>query len=170
LSYTLSKTNRKYAGINGGQAFPFKFDRRHILNLTGQMRVKQGLKSSRHLNFSFAFSSGHRVTIPIGMYKGIEPPFWLQQAASYIPPKEQENALYRQLMSKTNGYTLPCYFRIDIGYNIHKKHKRTATDLDIGIFNILNRKNPYLIFYEDDQWKQLSIFPVIPSVKWRLSF
>jgi len=34
----------------------------------------------------------------------------------------------------------------------------------------MNRKNPYLIFYEDGTYKQLCILPVMPSVNWKIQF
>ena len=170
VSYTLSKTDRLFADINDGKKFPFKFDRRHILNLTGQILTHKRENSDQHLNIMLAFSSGHHITLPVGVYDGIEPPFWAQQSGIYIPPKEQENALYRQLMSETNGYSLPYYLRADIGYNFRKLGRRFISEFTIGIFNLLNRRNSYLIFYDENRWKQLSIFPIIPSIKWTLSF
>lgn len=170
LSYTLSKTDRLFDEINDGKRFPFKFDRRHILNITGQILTLKRKNKEQSFNFSLAFSSGHNITIPIAMYQGVTPPYWNIKSGTYAPPKEEENAYYRQLMSETNGYSMPYYLRIDIGYNFHKTGKRFVRDLTVGIFNVLNRKNPYLVFYDEDRWKQLSIFPIIPSVKWVLNF
>jgi hypothetical protein len=31
-------------------------------------------------------------------------------------------------------------------------------------------RNPYIIFYEDGTWKQLSILPIMPSVNWKIQF
>jgi hypothetical protein len=170
LSYTLSKTDRLFNEINGGEKFPFKFDRRHILNFTGQILTRKRKNTKQHFNLMAAYSSGHSLTLPIGMYKGIEFPYWGLKRRGNVTPKEQENALYRQLMSSINGYSLPYYLRIDIEYNFSRTYKRFTSDLSIGIFNVLNRQNPYLIFYEDDRWKQLSIFPLIPSIRWTLEF
>ena len=43
-------------------------------------------------------------------------------------------------------------------------------ELTIGIYNILNRKNPYLVFYERNSWRQLSILSLVPSVRWEMHF
>lgn len=169
-SYTLSKTDRRFADINDGKSFPFKFDRRHILNFTGQVLTREREYSNQHFNIVCNFSSGHHITLPVSIYEGIEPPYWMQQTGVYIPPKEQENALYRQLMGKTNGYSLPYYLRIDLSYSFLRLGKRFVNEFNIGIFNLLNRHNPYLIFYDEDRWKQLSIFPILPSFKWSLRF
>jgi len=170
LSYTLSKTDRLFDKINNGKKFPFKFDRRHILNLTGQVLTRKRKSSEQHFNLSAAFSSGNHITLPVGMYQGIIPPAWDRMVGPYIPPQMRDNIYNRQLMSDVNGYTLPNYFRIDIGYSFMRTGKRFTKELAFGLFNVLNRQNPYLIFYGENQWKQLSIFPIIPSIKWTLSF
>lgn len=170
LSYTLSKTTRLFDDINNGKKFPFKFDRRHILNFTGQVLIRKRKSREQHFNVSAAFSSGHNITLPVGMYKGIEPPEWNRMAGVYISAKERDNIYSRQLMSDVNACTLPYYLRIDAGYSFLRTGKRFTSELVIGLFNVLNRQNPYLVFYDEDRWKQLSIFPIIPSVKWTLSF
>jgi hypothetical protein len=170
LSYTLSKTTRQYVEINDGKTFPFKFDRRHILNLTGQILLKKKPKSEKYFNMSFSYSSGNHITLPIGIYQGVELPYWNAQSGIYIPPRENDNIYYRQLMSSVNGYQMPYYMRLDIGYNYHKIAKHCTHDFTIGVFNMLNRQNPYLIYNEDGIWKQLSIFPIIPSIQWSLNF
>ncbi len=42
LSYTLSKTDRIFPSLNFGNPIPFKFDRRHMLNLTGEFKMSEG--------------------------------------------------------------------------------------------------------------------------------
>lgn len=170
LSYTLSKTTRKYLDMNDGKEFPFKFDRRHIVNLNAQFIIKKQKNKEQNLNLALSFSSGHKATIPIGMYKGELPPFWDIMGDGAINGLMDENAYSRQLMSGVNNYNLPDYCRIDIGYAFIKKRKKSTSELTIGVYNVLNRKNPYLIFYQDDRWKQLSILPIIPSVQWHVTF
>lgn len=169
LSYTLSNTTRKYVEINDGIEFPFKFDRRHILNLNAQFITKKHKNKEQNLNLALSYSSGNKATIPIGMYKGILPPYW-DNMQGQINDLMDENAYSRQLMSGTNNFNLPNYCRIDIGYAFIKKHKKSTREFIIGVYNVLNRKNPYLMFYQDDSWKQLSILPIIPSFQWNVSF
>lgn len=170
LSYTLSKTTRKYSDLNNGKEFPFKFDRRHILNLNAQFITKRKKGREQNFNVALSYSSGHKATIPIGMYKGELPPYWDIMGDGAINGLMDENAYSRQLMSAVNNLNLPDYFRIDIGYTFIKKHKKSTSEFTIGVYNMLNKKNPYLIFYQDERWKQLSILPIIPSIQWSLSF
>ena len=170
VSYTLSKTSRQYDEINNGEWFAFKFDRRHILSVVSQLQTIKKKNKGQFLNLSLSYSSGHNTTIPTTMYKGVELPYW--SIATLRNPSMNENSYYRQLMSDKNGYKMPDYFRIDIGYSFKKKTKRTTRELTIGVFNVLNRQNSYLVFYDnlDSKWKQLSIFPIIPSISWSIGF
>lgn len=170
LSYTLSKTTRKYIDLNNGNEYPFKFDRRNILNLNTQFITKKQKNKEQNLNLALSYSSGHKATIPIGMYKGELPPFWDLMGDGAINRLMDENAYSRQLMSEINNFNLPFYCRVDIGYSFIKKHKKSIREFTIGVYNALNRKNPYLIFYQDESWKQLSILPIIPSVQWNVTF
>ena len=70
---------------------------------------------------------------------------------------------------------MPAYHRLDLGVNIHKEKKWGEATWSFGIYNVYNRKNPfYLYFSYDDnahkQLKQISIFPLIPSVSYQFKF
>ncbi|HOZ85995.1 MAG TPA: hypothetical protein PK191_10955, partial [Niabella sp.] len=61
-------------------------------------------------------------------------------------------------------------FRIDIGYSLLKRKKKYNKEFSFSIYNVLNRQNPFLVFYDKGKWKQLSLLPMVPSVKWRVFF
>jgi hypothetical protein len=173
FAYTLSKSDRQFNEINEGKIFPFKFDRHHNLNYQSKYTFKKAEKREKNFHASFYFSSGNRIIIPLGHYEGVLPPFWEQQdGALYIPPIEDENAYSREEMSAMNDYQMPNYMRMDIGYSTIKKKKKFSREFTFSIFNVLNRHNPYLIFYDNDdsKWKQLSILPIVPSVMWKIWF
>ncbi len=171
IAYTLSKTNRHFQEINNNASFPFKFDRRHILNIQSQLITKKKGQREQSIYLLTVISSGHHETIQLGKYEGVMPPYWNQRSeGTSISAEKNENAYSRQLLSTINGYDLPTYIRVDMGYNFKKIGIRYTREFGISIFNVLNNKNPYLIFYSDHQWKQLSIFPILPSVKWSIEF
>jgi len=171
FSYTFSKSDRTFAEINDGESFPFRFDRRHMFNINASITTKSANTKNQFLNTAFSMTSGNRVTIPVAMYKGVEPPYWSQRDRGlYVSPRKMENALYRQKIGEENGYLLPSYVRFDVGYTFQKKKEKYTRSLTVGLYNVLNRQNPYLVFHEDGRWQQLSIFPLFPSVKWLLEF
>jgi len=50
------------------------------------------------------------------------------------------------------------------------KRRTWQHELTFSLYNVLNRKNPYLVFHEEDRWKQLSLLSIIPSIRWELRF
>lgn len=171
LSYTLSKTNRYFPEVNDNLSFPFKFDRRHILNIQSQFVTKKNGHREQSISAFAAISSGHHETIPLGKYQGVLPPFWNQRSGGImVSIEENTNAYSRQLLSSINGFTLPTYIRVDVAYNFKRVRKRYTREFTMSVFNVLNNQNPYLVFYSDSQWKQLSIFPILPSFKWSIEF
>nr|WP_321487298.1 hypothetical protein [uncultured Draconibacterium sp.] len=176
LAYTLSKATRQFKQINNGKSYPFKFDRRHILNLqskytTAERKTKKGHKQEQYINTVLSYSSGHNTTLPVGTYQGVMPPYWniLEQGWDF-PQQLEDNAYHRQEMTLRNGFKMKDYFRVDIAYTFVKHKLKSTRELSFSVFNALNRQNPYLFFYEDNKWQQLSIAPIMPSVRWTISF
>lgn len=174
LAYTLSKTDRTYTIINGGKTFPFKFDRRHILNLQAKQTVssyknKKGTKVEHALSAGLRLSSGNRLTVPIGSYQGYAPPYWEHMSPGHhFPPEFHENIYDRQLMSGKNAIKMKNYFRVDLGYSLKKAGRVFTNEFTFSIFNVFNRHNPYTYFQDQGEWKQLSIVPIMPSIRYSL--
>ena len=118
-----------------------------------------------------AFSSGHKTTLAVGEYLGITPPYWEQRDGGIeISSEMNHQAYHRQLMSSKNGYSMPNYLRFDLGYSFHRIREKYQRKFTISIFNITNHKNPYLYFNDENEWHQLSIFPIMPSFRYNITF
>ena len=108
---------------------------------------------------SWVYSTGDAVTYPSGKY--------------YI---DGEIVSY---YTERNGYRMPAYHRMDVGvtYNVPKK-KRIESQWSASIYNVYNRKNAYMIYFEpvDEenpdvlQAVKVTLFPIIPSVSWNCKF
>lgn len=171
VAYTLSKTDRRFPTINSGRVFPFKFDRPHIFNFQGKYTLARGMdegvRTEHVLNSSVQFSSGHHYTLCVGKYEGVEMPYWGQVKDMVTHPDEFYDQIFdRQLMSPKNGLRMRNYFRVDAGYSYKRTGKKFASELTVSVFNLLNRRNPYQYYYEEGTWKQLSILPILPSIRW----
>ena len=46
IGYTLSKTDREFKGLNGGNAYPAKYDRRHDLSFVGMLDLSERVSLS----------------------------------------------------------------------------------------------------------------------------
>jgi hypothetical protein len=77
-----------------------------------------------------------------------------------------------------NNFRMKAYHRLDLGIQFHKKKKWGERTWEITIYNAYNRKNPFF-YYNDDsynngkhqsQLKQVSLFPIIPSVTYSFKF
>ena len=68
-----------------------------------------------------------------------------------------------------NGVVAPMYFRLDLGYALRIESSRSSHELTLSVFNVTNRHNPYMIYNEDGVWKQLSIMPILPSIRYRMT-
>ena len=113
-------------------------------------------KMTVSLNGLFTFQSGHWETVSAGEYPAFTP-FGETVIIDYF--------------TSTNNYRMPDYIRLDIGCNIDFK-TRYLQELNIGIYNVLNRHNPFSIIYDDKsrEWRQVSLIPIMPSISYKIKF
>ncbi len=128
LSYTLSKTNRVFDEINGGESFPYRYDRRHNANIQAHYEI---LPDKLDIAANWIYQTGYAITIPLQKYivgdDLINPGVFLP-----IP-----------VFSQRNAFRLSDYHRMDLSLNYTVTKKRLKTTLSLGGYNIYNRKNPY---------------------------
>jgi TonB-dependent Receptor Plug Domain/CarboxypepD_reg-like domain len=168
LSYTLANTDRQFTNINNGETYPFRYDARHNIALTFNYQL------SKKWDFSatFVYKTGEPITVPIYIIDGENPD-------SKLP----NNAF---IYSKRNAYRMPDYHRADVAFNrttLTKKGRQKTWSF--SFFNVYNRANPaYVIVVNErvsfdrttgiSEYKQTlqqkSIFSIIPSVTYSLSF
>lgn len=159
VAYTYSKTDRLFKNLNDGKAFPAKFDRPHILNVTADYKISSDERKEIALTSLFTYQSGHWETVAAGKYDG-----FLIREPDKVPLK---------YMTTLNNFEMPAYIRLDLGcrvkYNMDKKCPQT---LNVGIYNVFNRHNPFSLTFDTEErvWKQVSIFPIMPSLSWTIEF
>jgi hypothetical protein len=154
LSYTLSRTERLFDGINNGEWFAARQDRTHDLALVGAYK----LNDKWTLSANWIFYTGDAVTFPAGKYT-----------------IDDRVVFY---YTKRNGYRMPNYHRLDLGATMQLKKKgRYASDLTFSLYNAYGRENPYTITFrqsEKDPEKteavQTALFKYIPSISYNFKF
>lgn len=157
VAYTWSKTDRSFPKVNEGQPFPAKFDRRHILNVQVSWIIVSDTKRDIGVTGFFTYQSGHWETVPDGEYLALLPLGGLFTLDYYS--------------GGVNNYEMPPYMRLDLG--CYFKYKgRYPQELKIGVYNVLNRHNPFAITYDDrsGQWRQISLLPIMPSISYSIEF
>ena len=73
--------------------------------------------------------------------------------------------------------------RLDLSFNWHRKFsERMSRTLNLSIYNAYNNRNPFLVYvytdtyyennqyYEDRKLRQLTLFPILPTLSYTLSF
>ncbi len=154
LSYTYSKSDRNYELINGGETFPFKYDRPHDFS----MATTFVLRKDKVISANFLISSGYNITLPEAKYFG------------YLPTQSTTSNNVRYLVNNRNNYRLPPYHRFDIAYSLSKEKKYGKQFWIFSIYNLYSRRNPYFIYEENGQLKQFSLFPIVPTITYRIEF
>jgi hypothetical protein len=157
IGYTLSRTEKQFDEINNGIVYPAKYDRTHDLNIICVYNLSRKLS----LSGTFIYATGSAMTIP--EYKYLI-------AGNVITG-----------YSGTNAFRMPSYNRLDLSANyVLKKNKKYESSLNLSIYNVYNRANPYFIYFEitGDVYeynlkitpKQVTLFPIIPSISWEFKF
>lgn len=176
IGYTLSWTQLQFDELNNGKTFYARYDRRHDLSLVGIYKLKkeQPGKNGLTLSSTWVYGTGNAITLPIGEYN-----------APIHQPGKSTNQYMSQYVSQYTGrnqFRMAPYHRWDIGLQIHKKNPKTVRTIEISLYNAYSRQNPFFYYIgsksgglspssgSDRVLKQISLFPIIPSISWNLKF
>ncbi len=159
LGYTLSWTWRQFSELNEGEKYPAKYDRRNDLSLVTMYSLNKKWK----LSGVFIYGTGNATTLPERFYI--------------------INGTLTQEYSKINQYRLAAYHRFDVSATytpVPKKKKKLQSSWVFSVYNIYSRLNPYFVYFDQEgspynnslkvAIKQVSLFPIIPSVTWNFVF
>jgi hypothetical protein len=159
IGYTLSWTWRQFDALNDGIKFPAKYDRRHDLSVV----ATYDLNAKWKLGGVFVYATGNATSLPERFYL--------------------MNGVLTQEYSAINQYRLAAYHRMDLSATFTPKParvKKVQSSWVFSIYNVYNRYNPYFIYFAQSgsplagnlniQAKQVSLFPILPSVTWNFKF
>lgn len=157
IGYTYSKTTRQFENINEGIPYLFKYDRPHDLSVVIIHKI------NKNVNFSltWVYGTGNAITLPVSAYSIITET-GLEQIYVY---------------EGINTFRMRDYHKMDIGFNFSKEKKWGTRMWSLSIYNVYNRQNPYYYFFEKKSnnsnevvLKQLSMFPIMPSISYNAYF
>lgn len=170
IGYTLAWTWRQFPEINDGKVFLARYDRRHDLSIVNMYEINKHWRVSA----TFVFATGQRTTLPVS--------FFLNEGEVHY------------VYGKRNWYRLPPYHRLDFGFTyiiIPKKKKKIDfySDITVSVYNAYNRLNPFFVYIDPKgsiggsqdpndpnsgelqfRAKQVSLFPILPSITWNFKF
>jgi hypothetical protein len=171
IGYTLAKTERFFPDIQA-TPFPAKYDRRHDLCIVGSYELNEKWT----FGAVFVYATGNTLTLPSSWYL------------------HDQNLLFDY--NARNSTRMPSYHRLDVSatrfdsptkkiYNSDLDEyvdtkKRFRSNWSFSVYNVYNHANPFFLFLQGNgklvqgnfslRVKQVSLFPIIPSVTWNFSF
>lgn len=175
VGYTLAWSYRQFDDILDGEPFPYRFDRRHDASVV----VLYEINKKYTITGSWVYSTGNATTVPEGFF--------------VLQSPQGEDFRIIPTYTDRNSYRMPAYNRLDLGFVINFNHKWGTSDLTISVYNAYDRRNPYFLYIDDNrnelieendgqpldatdlqniefQPKQVSLFPILPSVTWNFKF
>jgi hypothetical protein len=154
ISYTLSKTERKINGINGGNWYNARQDRTHDISIVTILE----LNPKWTVSGVFVYNTGNAVTYPTGKYN-----IGNQTIFQY---------------ANRNANRMPDYHRLDVSVTYENKtKKKNVGSWNFSLYNVYGRENAYRIAFQDDpldntktQIVQTALFKWVPSVTYNFKF
>ena len=173
IGYTWSKSMRLFdrpgQELNDKKPFPAKYDRRHDFSIVLSYKINSRIDISA----TWVYSTGNAATLSLQEYAQAQ-----ATADEYAEIDPEGWNGYLTSPSGRNNFRMPDYHRMDISANFHREFKNCSRTINVSVYNLYNRKNPYMI-YESHEYSyagyngalvQLSIFPILPSVAYTLKF
>jgi len=170
IGYTLSWTQLQFDDVNLGNKFYAKYDRRHDIAIVGIYEINDNIT----LSSTWVYGTGNAITLPLAEYSPV--PHQLNEGPSN---NLNNGGFYYSTINEygsKNAFRMAPYHRLDIGIQFRKKLRHYERTIELSVYNVYNRHNPYFYFigYEDYTnnrvLKQISLFPIIPSISWNIKF
>lgn len=174
FGYTLSWTWLTFEDLNFGKRFPARYDRRHDISVVGMYKLNDRIS----LSAVWVYGTGNAITLPTASYQIIDHAAqykWEDVPAKAIAngylSKEDESTVVNDHGGK-NSFRMAPYHRLDVSIQFHKKRKKYERIFELGLYNAYSRRNPFYYKTETNhktgttKLKQISLFPIIPSISW----
>jgi hypothetical protein len=132
VSYTIARTERQVNGINRDEWYPTRFDRGHNLSIVSSYELSKKWSFSAN----FVFSSGTPATFPTNRY----------EIQGVVLPHNDKDA--------RNNYRIPNYHRLDISATLtprKNENRKFKGEWVFSVYNVYNRRNPFSIYFEQDE-------------------
>ncbi len=168
VGYTWSKNDRQFKFINGGEKFPFRYDRRHDISIVASHQITPKISISA----AWIYGTGNAITLPIYRYPTVS--------------KYDGLSIFDQVESlgKKNDFRMSNYHRLDFSVEFFKKKKKYERKWIVGAYNTYWHRNPYYVTARNEaefgpsgeiigqkrSFKEISILPIIPSISYAFKF
>ncbi len=153
-SYAYGFSNRQFDNINRGNPFPYRYDRRHDVNILLQYRLRENWT----VGGNWIYGTGQATTFAITEFLTIDGEPVLD-------------------FSQRNNFRMPDYHRLDLSATYKKEiSDDIKITIDMGLYNVYNRLNPYIVYLQNDEAnnefeaRQIGLFPILPFLNVKFNF
>ncbi|GAA4847924.1 TonB-dependent receptor [Algivirga pacifica] len=178
VGYTLSWSERQFDELNLGKSFYAPWDQRHDLSIAGSYKISDRVS----VGATWVYGSGTPLTMAVAKTPSdVHSP----ELDAHAPKDPLGQTYYsyqptRDYYGTLSNFRRPAYHRMDIAFRFHKQKKYFQRTWEVGAYNVYNRQNmffyttDYEYDYRNDQeyayLQQVSLFPVIPYVSYKVTF
>jgi hypothetical protein len=173
--YTLSWIQQQFDELNFGKKFWARYDRRHDVSLVGIWRISRRTT----LSGTWVYGTGQALTLP-------QSTFFAQPRS--LSPNVAGSGYYSYFQDvsdygERNSFRAASYQRFDLSLQLRGQLKRHERIWEFSIYNVYNRRNPFFyytdqadanpdpqVYQPENRLKQVSIFPIVPSVSYTFKF
>jgi len=171
IGYTLAKTERYFPEIQK-KPFPAKYDRRHDLSIVSSYELNERWT----FGAVFVYATGNTLTLPSSWYLHDQ-----NLLFDYNSRNSTRMAPYHRLDFSATRFDSPTkkVYDLDSDEYIDVK-KQYRSNWSFSIYNVYNQANPFFLYLQGAGKivqgnfklivKQVSLFPIIPSITWNFSF
>ncbi|MBN2777462.1 MAG: TonB-dependent receptor [Bacteroidales bacterium] len=172
ISYHLSHATRQFENINNGETYVYEFNRPHDFSIFASYELNEKWTFS----VAWCYQSGLPHTPVIG------------RQMIFDPNREDGYNYYEAFIyGERNSEQMKDFHRLDIGftYKTLTKKSKLPCEWTFSLYNAYNRHNPNYYYYNNNDGQstpqnyntfihfdmyQMSIFPIIPGVSYKVFF
>jgi outer membrane receptor for ferrienterochelin and colicin len=167
VGYTLSWSNRQFENLNNGEWFPYRYDRRHDIKLIMNYAITKKLATG----LTWVYGTGNAVSIPeVSFASATNEGHTLD---GYIGLINMPGFPVQSVLTR-NGFRMRDYHRLDLNASYTLQSGKVSHMIMASIYNVYGRRNPYYLEFgfagNQKALKQVSLFPVMPSISYTLKF
>lgn len=181
LAYTLAKANRQFydEGINSGKAFPFRFDKRHDININGSyyltpINKRNGTIVKRGFHADWTYNTGAWFTLQTLLVYNPLLYIYVNDLGRSVTP----------FPTGINNFNAPDFHRLNLSVSREAIKNDRKSTIRLGIYNTYFRKNVFVLqnnagiinpplmnhLNSKIDIKANSIFPVLPFLSIEYEF
>lgn len=159
VNYAYTISERTFKENNNGESYPFRFNHPHEVKASIKYQINPKLSFYTH----WQYGSGQAYSL-------------IKTQSNFAPLSNLLNGDEERIGS-INGNRLPAYHRLDAGFYYKWSGKKIKHSLNVGVYNMYNRQNPYYQYFQEDidfpeesGIRQQNVLPILPSLSYRVVF